>query len=53
MIVIADGEGGTSIAGLMGGERSEIHDGTTRILLEGACWDGPSIQSRLVAARAA
>jgi phenylalanyl-tRNA synthetase beta chain len=43
MIVIADGHGGTSIAGLMGGERSEVHDGTTRILLEGACWDGPTI----------
>ncbi len=43
MVVIADAAGGTSIAGLMGGERSEVHDGTTRILLEAACWDGPSI----------
>ena len=43
MVVIADAAGGTSIAGVMGGERSEVHEGTTRILLEAACWDGPSI----------
>jgi phenylalanyl-tRNA synthetase beta chain len=43
MIVIEDADGPTSIAGLMGGARSEVHDGTTRVLLEVANWYGPSI----------
>ncbi len=43
MIVIEDADGPTSIAGLMGGARSEVHEGTTRVLLEVANWDGPSI----------
>ncbi|MCD6725735.1 MAG: phenylalanine--tRNA ligase subunit beta [Solirubrobacteraceae bacterium] len=41
--LIADGDGPTSIAGVMGGERSEVHEGTTRVLMEVATWDGPSI----------
>jgi phenylalanyl-tRNA synthetase beta chain len=44
MIVIDDADGPTSLAGVMGGARSEVHDGTTRVLLEAATWDGPSIQ---------
>jgi phenylalanyl-tRNA synthetase beta chain len=44
MIVICDTEGPTSLAGVMGGARSEVHEGTTRVLLEAATWDGPSIQ---------
>jgi phenylalanyl-tRNA synthetase beta chain len=44
MIVIADEQGPTSLAGVMGGERSEVHPGTTRVLMESATWDGPSIQ---------
>lgn len=44
MIVICDADGPTSLAGVMGGARSEVHDGTTRVLLEAATWDGPSIQ---------
>jgi phenylalanyl-tRNA synthetase beta chain len=43
MLVIDDADGPTSIAGVMGGERSEVHDGTTRVLMEVANWDGPNI----------
>ncbi|HWX43751.1 MAG TPA: phenylalanine--tRNA ligase subunit beta [Solirubrobacteraceae bacterium] len=43
MVVIEDGEGPTSIAGLMGGARSEVGEGTTRVLMEVATWDGPNI----------
>jgi phenylalanyl-tRNA synthetase beta chain len=44
MVVICDDDGPTSLAGVMGGARSEVHDATTRVLLESATWDGPSIQ---------
>jgi phenylalanyl-tRNA synthetase beta chain len=43
MLVIDDDDGPTSIAGVMGGERSEVHDATTRVLMEVANWDGPNI----------
>ncbi len=43
MVVIEDADGPTSIAGLMGGERSEVSDSTTRVLLEVANWRGPNI----------
>jgi phenylalanyl-tRNA synthetase beta chain len=43
MVVIDDADGPTSIAGLMGGARSEVSAQTTRVLLEVATWDGPSI----------
>jgi phenylalanyl-tRNA synthetase beta chain len=43
MVVIEDAEGPTSIAGLMGGERSEVQADTTRVLLEVANWHGPNI----------
>src|SRR3954468_20667068 len=43
MCVIEDAEGPTSIAGVMGGARSEVHDGTTRVLMEVATWIGPNI----------
>jgi phenylalanyl-tRNA synthetase beta chain len=43
MVVIDDADGPTSIAGLMGGARSEVSADTTRVLLEVATWDGPSI----------
>ncbi len=43
MVVIEDGKGPTSIAGLMGGARSEVQEGTKRVLMEVATWDGPSI----------
>jgi phenylalanyl-tRNA synthetase beta chain len=44
MVVICDDDGPTSLAGVMGGARSEVRDGTARVLLESAVWDGPSIQ---------
>ncbi|HEX3432443.1 MAG TPA: phenylalanine--tRNA ligase subunit beta [Solirubrobacteraceae bacterium] len=43
MVVIDDADGPTSIAGLMGGARSEVSEQTTRVLMEVATWDGPSI----------
>jgi phenylalanyl-tRNA synthetase beta chain len=43
MVVIDDAEGPTSIAGLMGGARSEVGPETRRVLLEVATWSGPSI----------
>jgi phenylalanyl-tRNA synthetase beta chain len=43
VVVIEDAEGPTSIAGLMGGARSEVSAGTLRVLLEAATWDGPNI----------
>ena len=42
-VVIEDADGPTSIAGLMGGERSEVQADTTRVLLEVANWHGPNI----------
>jgi phenylalanyl-tRNA synthetase beta chain len=43
MVLIEDAEGPTSIAGLMGGARSEVESDTTRVLLEVATWNGPNI----------
>lgn len=43
MVVIEDGEGPTSIAGLMGGARSEVQPQTTSVLMEVATWHGPAI----------
>ncbi len=43
MVVIEDAEGPTSIAGVMGGERSEVGSNTTRVLMEVANWSGPNI----------
>ncbi|HMJ04300.1 MAG TPA: phenylalanine--tRNA ligase subunit beta [Conexibacter sp.] len=44
MVVICDDDGPTSIAGVMGGARSEVQGDTTRVLMESATWDGPNIQ---------
>ena len=43
MLLIADADGPTSIAGVMGGERSEVSNTTTRVLMEAATWDGPNV----------
>ncbi|HZL48203.1 MAG TPA: phenylalanine--tRNA ligase subunit beta [Solirubrobacteraceae bacterium] len=43
MVVIADAEGPTSIAGVKGGARSEVRPETKRVLLEVATWNGPNI----------
>ena len=42
--IICDDDGPTSIAGLMGGERSEVRDSTTRVVMEAATWNGPNLQ---------
>jgi phenylalanyl-tRNA synthetase beta chain len=43
MVMIEDADGPTSIAGLMGGARSEVGVQTTRVLMEVANWNGPNI----------
>lgn len=42
-LVICDADGPASLAGTMGGATSEVHDGTTRVFLEAATWDPPTI----------
>ena len=44
ILIICDDDGPTSLAGLMGGERSEVRETTTRVLMEAANWYGPSLQ---------
>jgi phenylalanyl-tRNA synthetase beta chain len=44
MLLICDDEGPTSIAGIMGGRRSEVQPNTTTVLMEAATWNGPNIQ---------
>jgi len=44
-IVVADLERPTAIAGVMGGADTEVHSGTSRILIEAAYWHPPSILS--------
>ncbi|MDX6689673.1 MAG: phenylalanyl-tRNA synthetase beta chain [Solirubrobacteraceae bacterium] len=44
-LLIADDDGPTSIAGVMGGERSEVSGDTTRVLMEVATWDGANIHA--------
>jgi phenylalanyl-tRNA synthetase beta chain len=43
MVLIADADGPTSIAGVMGGARSEVQPSTTRVLMEAASWHGANI----------
>ncbi|MFA9272947.1 MAG: phenylalanine--tRNA ligase subunit beta, partial [Baekduiaceae bacterium] len=43
MVIIEDADGPTSIAGIMGGQRSEVVPETTRVLMEVANWNGPNI----------
>jgi phenylalanyl-tRNA synthetase beta chain len=43
MALISDAEGPTSIAGIMGGEVSEVSDETTRVAMEAATWVGPTV----------
>jgi phenylalanyl-tRNA synthetase beta chain len=45
VVVICDDEGPTSIAGVMGGMRSEVSEDTTRVLMEVATWNGPNIHA--------
>ncbi len=43
MVLIADAEGPTSIAGVMGGARSEVAPDTTSVVMEVANWIGANI----------
>jgi phenylalanyl-tRNA synthetase beta chain len=42
-VLVCDRQGPSGIAGIMGGQRSEVSEGTTRILLEVANWNGTNI----------
>ena len=44
MLVIADGEKAVAVAGVMGGENSEIKDDTKTIVFESANFNGPSVR---------
>jgi phenylalanyl-tRNA synthetase beta chain len=44
MMVVTDGERARSLAGIMGGEDSEITNATTEVILEGANWDRAAIR---------
>jgi phenylalanyl-tRNA synthetase beta chain len=44
MLVIADAERAAAVAGVMGGRNSEIHEGTTRMVLESAYFHPPSVR---------
>jgi len=44
-LIIYDDAGPTSMSGTMGGARSEVSDETTRILMEAASWDPPTIMN--------
>ena len=41
--LVCDGEGPSGIAGIMGGQVSEVSDSTARVLMEAATWVGPNI----------
>lgn len=43
-VMVCDGEGEVSIAGIMGGANSEIRDTTVDVVLEAACWNPSSIR---------
>ncbi|HEY6233544.1 MAG TPA: phenylalanine--tRNA ligase subunit beta, partial [Candidatus Elarobacter sp.] len=43
-IVICDDDGPTSIAGIMGGQRSEVEPATSEVLIEAATWTGTRIR---------
>ena len=45
MLVICDGERSVALAGIMGGENSEIFEGTANVLLESAYFDPISIRT--------
>ncbi|MFN8113669.1 MAG: phenylalanine--tRNA ligase subunit beta [Solirubrobacterales bacterium] len=42
-VLVCDREGPSGIAGIMGGQVSEVSETTTRVLLEVACWNGTNI----------
>jgi phenylalanyl-tRNA synthetase beta chain len=52
-VLVCDADGPSGIAGIMGGQRSEVSDETTSVLLEVANWNGTNIlrTSRMLALR--
>ncbi len=42
-VLVCDQRGPSGIAGIMGGQTSEVSDQTTKVLLEVACWNGANI----------
>ena len=52
-VLVCDRNGPSGIAGIMGGQTSEVSETTTRVLLEVACWNGTNIlrSSRLLGLR--
>lgn len=50
-VLVADTKGPLSIAGVMGGEESEVSDDTTRVLLEGAAWNYINIRRTVASQR--
>ena len=42
-VLVCDPEQASGIAGIMGGQVSEVSETTTRVLLESATWNGPNI----------
>lgn len=44
ILVITDGQKPVALAGIMGGQNTEINDNTTTVLLESACFQGTSIR---------
>ena len=42
-VLVCDRNGPSGIAGIMGGQVSEVSETTTRVLLEVACWNGTNI----------
>ena len=49
MLVIADGDKPIGLAGIMGGENSEIQDDTTTVVFESANFDGTNIRQTALA----
>jgi phenylalanyl-tRNA synthetase beta chain len=43
MALVCDAEGPSGIAGIMGGQVSEVSEATTRVLMEAATWVGPNV----------
>ncbi|MHC4916050.1 MAG: phenylalanine--tRNA ligase subunit beta [Planctomycetota bacterium] len=43
-VMIADETGPVALAGVMGGARTEVHSGTTNVLLESACFQASAIR---------
>jgi len=52
-VLVCDRNGPSGIAGIMGGQTSEVSEGTTRVLLEVANWNGTNVlrTSRLLGLR--